>query len=328
MEIESICQEAGALRCAVLRPEEVSTQELRRHYEHWMNQGNGGALRYIDERLSVLMDPFGARPWAKALILVAFRPPRIDDSPLLRLPRPAPNGVTGRIAGYALHEDYHLAGRRILEQVVERLAQMGASRFELCVDSSPVPEKFLAKMAGLGIGAPNSLIRVSGIGCRVYLGCLFTEADLPSLHGRSNFDIPCEECLRCRRACPNHAMTEDGTLRVRACRSWLAGEYRESLSWEQQQALGSNLYGCSICSSCCPEDSLGDEDLQVDCLELLKMPNVVCTPHIGANNRPDSAGAFGDDAAEAQCGCHTRDAWRGDAQKFSCAAGGAPRNLP
>ena len=84
MEMEGICLGAGALRCAVLRPEEVSTRELCRHYEHWRSQGNDGALHYIDDRLSVLVDPFGARPWAKALVLVAFRPARLQDSPLMR----------------------------------------------------------------------------------------------------------------------------------------------------------------------------------------------------------------------------------------------------
>ena len=137
---------------------------------------------------------------------------------------------------------------------------------------SPVPEKYLAKVAGLGVGAPNSLVRVSNFGCRVYLGALFIDLELPSYHEQALFTVDCATCMKCCRACPNHAMTEDGTLIVRACRSWMASEWRGALTWAQQKALGGTLFGCSICSSCCPEDNLGDEDLLVDCLALLKMP--------------------------------------------------------
>ena len=281
MDIERICREAGALKWAVLHPEEVSPEDVRRHYEHWLKRGNEGALSYIDERLAMLIDPFGVRPWAKSLLLIVFRPEKVLDSPLLRLPSPTENGVVGRIAGYALREDYHLAGRRILERIRVELSELGAQQSELCVDSSPVPEKYLAKVAGLGAGAPNSLVRVAGFGCRVYLGALFVDLELPSHHGSTEFAVDCASCLKCRRACPNHAMSEDGTLIVRACRSWMASEWRGGVTWAQQQALGGTLFGCSICSSCCPEDTLGDEDLLVDCLALLKMPTAELRRVIG-----------------------------------------------
>ena len=272
MKLERICQEAGALKWAVLRPEEVSPDDVRRHYDHWLQQGNGGALSYVDGRLATLIDPFGARPWAKSLLIIVFRPERLSDSPLLRLPSPTGQGAVGRIAGYALREDYHVAGRRILERIKEVLMGCGATQCELCVDTSPVPEKYLAKVAGLGVGAPNSLVRVSDFGCRVYLGALFVDLELPSHHGTAEFSVDCASCLKCRRACPNHAMSADGTLIVRACRSWMASEWRGALTWAQQKALGGILFGCSICSSCCPEDALGDDDLLVDCIGLIKMP--------------------------------------------------------
>ena len=272
MNLERICQEAGALKWAVLRPEEVSPDDVRRHYDHWLRQGNGGALSYVDGRLATLIDPFGARPWAKSLLLIVFRPEKLSDSPLLRLPSTMERGVVGRIAGYALREDYHIAGKRILECIREELVRCGAMQSELCVDTSPVPEKYLAKAAGLGVGAPNSLVRVSGFGCRVYLGAMFVDLELPSHHGTADFAADCASCQKCRLACPNHAMSEDGTLIVRACRAWMASEWRGALTWAQQKALGGTLFGCSICSSCCPEDTLGDEDLPVDCLALLRMP--------------------------------------------------------
>ena len=272
MNLERICQEAEALKWAVLRPEEISPDDVRRHYDHWLQQGNGGALSYVDGRLATLIDPFGARPWAKSLLIIVFRPEKLSDSPLLCLPSPTGQGAVGRIAGYALREDYHVAGRRILERIKESLMACGATQCELCVDTSPVPEKYLAKVAGLGVGAPNSLLRVSGFGCRVYLGALFVDIELPSHHENATFPMDCANCLKCRRACPNHAMSEDGTLIVRACRSWMASEWRGTLTWAQQKALGGTLFGCSICSSCCPEDALGDDDLLVDCIGLVKMP--------------------------------------------------------
>lgn len=276
-ELNNICRTCGAALAATLRPEELAPAELRRVYAQW-SAVNAGAIGYIDSRLEMICDPFGTRPWARSAVIIAFVAQTDPDSPLLRLPHAMPGHPVGTIAGYAMQEDYHRTGHRILARISSALG----GRTEPCVDSAPVPEKEMALAAGLGTLAPSSLLRVHGFGCRMYLGVLFTEQMLPTLRPVPPVAVvPCRECMRCRSVCPNHASGE--LLTVRRCRSWLACEYRGPLSWEEQQLLGGVLFGCSACSICCPEDANanadtdgntgGSSDYAVDALAFLQMPS-------------------------------------------------------
>ena len=270
-DIDALCAELDVAQWAVLKPHDVPLDYLRTAYSHWLDAGNGGALKYIDDRLEIICDPFGHRPWAKSAIVIAFRPKLIADSPLRQLPPPETDGPLATIAEYALNEDYHITGQRILKELANAL---GEHHFECCVDSSPVPEKELLRLAGIGAtDTPNSLARVSGCGCRTHIGVLFTSMDLPSC---IRDEAPqCGDCHRCLTICPNKAMTGEGTIRVRQCRSWLASEWHGPLSQEQQFMLRNTLFGCSLCSCCCPDDRHGCHDLRVNPLAIMEMPTAV-----------------------------------------------------
>lgn len=267
-QLEDICAALGVANWAVLAPDDVSVDFLRAEYSKWLDVGNGGALKYIDDRLDIICDPFGHRPWAHSAIVIAFRPKLIPDSPLRQLPSPEPNGPAATIAEYALNEDYHITGQRILKEIANAL---GEHRFENCVDSSPVPEKELLRIAGIGAtNTPNSLARVAGCGCRVHIGVLFTSLALPSC---IRHDAPlCGNCHACLSICPNKAMTGEGTIRVRQCRSWLASEWHGPLTREQQFMLHNSMFGCSLCSCCCPDDRHGCNDLRVNPFAVMEMP--------------------------------------------------------
>lgn len=284
-DLAGICAEMK-LRWAVLTPADVSTEFLRSRYSFWMDSGNSGALSYIDNRLNIICDPFGSRPWANSAIIITFTTPLVDASPLLELPRPAPGAPFATIAEYAIHEDYHITGQRILKSISEALGQ---HQSECCVDSSPVPEKEFVRLAGLGTSyTPNSLIRMNGFGCRVHIAVMFTS--LPFHSVTRNDAKECGDCRRCKLACPNSALDKSGLLAVRSCRSWLAGEFREALSREQQIMLHNTIYGCSLCSSCCPDDGQPLRDLRVDPMAIMTMPTahlkkiIATTPvaHTGA----------------------------------------------
>ncbi len=267
-DIGAVCAELGVAQWAVLKSRDVPLDFLRNAYSRWLDAGNGGALKYIDDRLDIICDPFGHRPWAKAAIVIAFRPKELQDSPLRRLPPLEPGGPVATIAEYAIREDYHTTGQRLLKGISDSL---GEHQCECCVDSSPVPEKELLRLAGIGaMHTPNSLARVHGCGCRVHIGVLFTSLDLPSCIR----DEPpqCGDCHACLDICPNHAMTGEGVIRVRQCRSWLASEWHGPLSREQQRMLHNSLFGCSLCSCRCPDDRHGCHDLRVDPFAIMEMP--------------------------------------------------------
>ena len=267
-QLNDICDSLHIEHWAVLKPDDVPLDYLRAAYSRWLDAGNGGALKYIDSRLDIICDPFGHRPWAKSAIVIAFRPKLIADSPLRQLPLPETGGPFATIAEYALNEDYHTTGQRILKELAHAL---GEHQCECCVDSSPVPEKELLRLAGIGAtDTPNSLARVRGCGCRTHIGVLFTSLELSSC---IRDEAPqCGDCRRCLAICPNHAMTGEGTIRVRQCSSWLASEWHGPLTLEQQRMLHNTLFGCSLCSCCCPDDKHGCHDLRVNPFAVMKMP--------------------------------------------------------
>ncbi len=262
--LQELCRDAGALAAAVVLPDAALPARLHSLFQDWETR-HGGTLPYIDNKLDTICDPFGHRPWAQSALVIAFHAPPAD-SPLRTLPPARPGRPSGTIAAYALDEDYHAAGKRILLDIATRL---GAAQFETSVDAAPVPEVELAIAAGLGSRAPNCMVHLDGAGCAANLGILFTDIPLPRLPIPARPDCP--HCLRCLHACKNGALSHAG-LDVRRCRSYLSGQFRGPLSWEQQLLLHDAIFGCSDCSRACPDDPAPAHDLRVDCLALLEMP--------------------------------------------------------
>src|SRR5437764_1390779 len=106
----------------------------------------GIASRAPDTTSRVFADPRAARPWARAVISLAYpyRPP------------PPPPGdwratLTGRIAAYALGEDYHARVGALLDALAARLAAaFPGARFQGYVDTGPVLEREWAMRRGAG----------------------------------------------------------------------------------------------------------------------------------------------------------------------------------
>ncbi len=263
--LERICREAGAFSWGMVYPEDVDVNALKDRYASWMKE-NAGVLNYIDGRLDVLCDPFGARPEAKCALVISFAPVPDKCSKVFELPRAGADSVEVSVASYALEEDYHITGARILGNIASEIGVWNES----CVDSKPVPEKEFAEIAGLGRCGMNTLVRLPGLGCRGHIGVLFL-GERYELPEESAAVLMCEDCRACVAACPNGALDCKGNIIVRKCRSWIAGQKRGALLKNDQMALGNVLFGCSACSSSCPDDRGDIEDYMVDAEKLFFM---------------------------------------------------------
>jgi len=299
--IDALAERPDVLRLACLTPTDVDLVALKERFAAWYVV-NSGALAYIDSRRDLLLDPFGTRPWAKAALVIAFAPRPERDSPLRQLPLARPGLPAALIAPYALHEDYHRTGQRMLAEIADWLtAQAGNDAdalFEACVDTKPVLEKLLAEQAGIGQRAPNSLLRIPPWGCQAHLAVLFTSLALPSLILPQPRDTLCQSCQACLEACPNRALTASG-LDVRLCRAWVANEKRGPLSPAEQLLLGDSLFGCPFCTMACPDASAEPGLLAVDPEAILAMSNAAlkkiiagtALQHLGPNQLKRNAKA-------------------------------------
>ena len=267
-DFRELCFEAGASDYGLLYPEDIDTSYLRKRYSDWLHSGNEGAVQYIDSRLDMLCDPFGARPQAKCALVIAFPAKEDSNSPLLELTPAKPGAIAASIAGYAMEEDYHITGQRILEKISSQLGVWS----EPCVDAKPVPEKEFALLAKIGERGLNTLTRLPGLGCQMYLGILFLGERFPQNPAKiANVPDKCCGCGRCIRQCPNGALDGNGSINVRKCRSWISGQKRGPLIKEEQIALQGTLFGCSVCSNCCPDATVHINDYMVDTMDIFRM---------------------------------------------------------
>lgn len=220
-------------------------------YDAWQREGMAGEMRYLTDRRGELrVDPRNLLPTAQTILCVGK---------LYNKPAPYSSGISDRsqgwIARYAWGDDYHDAMRSALAQVVEELSAQVAEPFDwrICVDTAPLLERSLARLAGLGWIGKNTCLINQDQGSWFLLGELLLSLPLAS-------DAPppdrCGSCTRCIDTCPTDALVTDaeGNFRLdsRLCISYLTIEKRGDLPADMEAQLGHHVFGCDICQDVCP----------------------------------------------------------------------------
>jgi epoxyqueuosine reductase len=166
--------------------------------------------------------------------------------------QPQPKG-RGRIARYALGEDYHHV---LLEKLEALAAEISASSGEpagamakVYVDTGPVLEKPLAARAGVGWQGKSTMLIHTQLGPWLLLGEILTTLELePDAPHRDH----CGSCSKCIAACPTGAITAPYQLDARRCIAYLTIELKGSIPEELRPLIGDRVYGCDECLDVCP----------------------------------------------------------------------------
>ncbi|WP_426240044.1 tRNA epoxyqueuosine(34) reductase QueG [Pararhizobium sp. DWP1-1-3] len=168
-----------------------------------------------------------------------------DEDPRYLLDRPE----LGAISVYARNRDYHDVIKGKLKEVASRFAARAGEDVKVFVDTAPVMEKPLAEQAGLGWQGKHTNLVSREFGSWLFLGSLFTTADL-------SIDAPerdhCGSCRACLDACPTDAFPAPHRIDARRCVSYLTIEHKGPIDPAIRQKIGNRIYGCDDCLAVCP----------------------------------------------------------------------------
>jgi epoxyqueuosine reductase len=224
----------------------ASPSAYRDYFRQWLDDGQAGTMEYLDRRFDERTDPSTYLPGARSVICVALNYHVVLE--------PVPDVGRehhGRIARYALGDDYHELIKSRLYELADFIRSRAPQAQTRCgVDTAPIMEKELAARAGVGWIGKNTCLINPQIGSWLLLGEIITTLDLP--HDEPAIDR-CGTCTRCIDACPTHAITDPYKLDARKCISYLSIEHRaDDIRPELQKQIGEWLYGCDICQDVCP----------------------------------------------------------------------------
>lgn len=231
----------------------------RQRFRRWLVAGHADEMRYMARNLDKRVDPGRLLKRARSVVCVAlnYNPSESEvvDSSVAPL---------GRIADFALYDDYHvfMRGRlRRLANAIRRAVAPRACVFRSCVDSVPLAERAIAQRAGLGFIGLNHCLIHPRLGCKILLGALVTTVNLTP---DSPMEQPCLGCEKCYRACPTGALGLDGSFDAGKCISFLTIEHKSEIEPELAGKIGDRLFGCDECIRCCPHQEKGPVASNVD----------------------------------------------------------------
>ncbi|MFA5900742.1 MAG: tRNA epoxyqueuosine(34) reductase QueG [Hyphomicrobium sp.] len=155
----------------------------------------------------------------------------------------------GVISVYAQGKDYHDILKSKLKQLAGSFASLAGAEVKVFVDTAPVMEKPLAAAAGLGWQGKNTMLVSREHGSWLFLGAIFTTAELPPDPPESDH---CGSCRRCLDVCPTAAFPAPYQLDARRCLAYLSIEHKGHIPTEFRRAMGNRVFGCDDCLAVCP----------------------------------------------------------------------------
>jgi len=228
---------------AVTRPDAIAQAEER--LRQYLALGRHATMEWMEETVLRRARPDALWPEVRSIIVLAmnYGP---DCDPLAALEQ----NDRATISVYAQNRDYHDIIKGKLKGIAGRLVARAAGEdVKVFVDTAPVMEKPLAAAAGLGWQGKHTNLVSRTYGSWLFLGTIFTTAELPD-------DAPetdhCGSCRACLDICPTKAFPAPYQLDARRCISYLTIEHKGPIDIEFRKAMGNRIYGCDDCLAICP----------------------------------------------------------------------------
>ena len=235
--------------CRITRPDAIPEAPAR--LSAYIEAGYHGTMEWMPETRERRSDPRVLWDDVRSIVMFGMNyGPDLDPRYLQAMPD------KGAISVYARNRDYHDVMKGRLKEIATRFAARAGADVKVFVDTAPVMEKPLAAAAGLGWQGKHTNLVSRDYGSWLFLGSLFTTADL-------GIDAPeidhCGSCRACLDACPTEAFPAPYKIDARRCISYLTIEHKGSIDPALRAAFGNRIYGCDDCLSACPWNKFASE---------------------------------------------------------------------
>ena len=227
----------------------------RHNLTRFARDGFAAGMRWFETHLHLRTHPAEVAPGSQsAMVLAVYYRDHSAEALYANAQR--------RVSRYALGRDYHRRlrkkGKALLKTLQRVVPELDG---RIVVDSAPVPEKILARQAGLGWQGKHTNLINADLGSYFFLSVLLLNQ--PIAPDEEQPDL-CGSCRLCLDACPTGALFADYRLDAGRCISYLTIERDPSESIEQalQNAKTADappvadfenwVFGCDICQEVCP----------------------------------------------------------------------------
>jgi epoxyqueuosine reductase len=252
--------------CRITRPDAIP--EAKERLGEFIDAGRHGTMEWMAQTRDRRGDP--RTLWSDVRSIVVFGlnyGPDEDPREILT------KADKAAISVYARNRDYHDVIKGRLKEIATRFAARAGADVKVFVDTAPVMEKPLAAAAGLGWQGKHTNLVSRELGSWLFLGSLFTTADL-------NIDTPevdhCGSCHACLDICPTNAFPGPYQIDARRCISYLTIEHKGPIDPALRPLMGNRIYGCDDCLAACPWNKFAHEasEMKLQAREDLKEPTI------------------------------------------------------
>jgi len=225
--------------------------ELGERLRAALNAGWHGDMDWMEETAERRASPVALWPEVRSVIMIGvnYGP---DSDPMAALAKRS----IGNISVYARNRDYHDIIKGRLKELAGLLSRRTGAAVKVFVDTAPVMEKPLAQAAGLGWQGKHTVLVSRQFGSWLFLGAIFTSAQLPASEPMAE---SCGSCRRCLDVCPTDAFPAPFQLDARRCLAYLNIEHKGPIPAEFRKAMGNRIYGCDDCLAVCPWNKFASE---------------------------------------------------------------------
>lgn len=262
--LEKEARQLGFDRLAIASPDSIGAAGER--LAAFLADGHHGTMAWLEETAERRSDPRALWPQVRSIVMVVMNyGPDCDPLELVN------RRDRGTISVYARHRDYHDVIKGRLKQLAGKLAASSGAEVKVFVDTAPVLEKPLAQAAGLGWQGKHTNLVSRDFGSWLFLGSIFTTAELEPDHPAPD---RCGSCRACLDVCPTSAFPAPYRLDARRCISYLTIENKKPIPMEFREAIGNRIYGCDDCLAVCPWNKFAQSaaEAKLSAREDLKAP--------------------------------------------------------